>query len=304
MLDIAVIGGGPAGLTAGMYGARGGANVAVFEGIFWGGQTALTHWIENFPGFPEGVAGADLSEKMAEQTRKFGAHVHLEQVEALKLQPGSLSVTTNAGTYATQSIILCMGAAPRVLGLAQESRLKGMGVSYCATCDGAFFRSRPVAVVGGGDTAAADAIYLARMASEVHLIHRRDALRAAKHNADAVKAERKITVHWDTVVEDILGLDAVEGVLLKNVRSGETDKLDVNAVFVAVGIEPRTALVQDLLAIGNDGGIITDEKMRTNIAGVYAAGDVRSGALRQNVAAASDGATAAMDALLTLRTKK
>ncbi len=296
MYDVIIIGGGPAGLTAGLYTCRGGLKTLLFEKMFVGGQAATTYMIENYPGFDEGISGPDLSMKMEAQARKFGLELLYEDVKELNLDGDIKKVVTDKGTYEAKALILCMGANPKTLGLDKEDRFRGAGVSYCATCDGAFFRDREVAIVGGGDTAAEDAVYLSKFVKRVYLIHRRDELRATKVLQERVLNNDRITTVWDSVVEEILGEDGVEGIKVRNVKSGETKELKIDGLFIAIGLVPNTDLVKDKLQASAGGYLVTDEEMKTSIPGVFAAGDIRQKTLWQLVTAAADGAIAASSA--------
>lgn len=297
MLDIAIIGGGPAGLAAGLYAARGGADVELFEEVFVGGQAAKTMQIDNYPAFPEGVAGADLGLLMEQQANRFGLRVRYGTVSQLSLAPAVKQFVFEGETIEARTVILCMGAVPRKLGLTQEDTLEGKGVSYCATCDGAFFKGKHVAVSGGGDTALSDALYLARFAGKVTIIHRRDALRGGAALQEAVFAEEKIEVLWNHVVEQLLGETSLTGLRLRNTKTNDMMERSVSALFVAIGVVPRTELVRGQLTLNAQGYICTDAHMRTSLPGVYAAGDIRETPLRQVVTAVSDGAVAATEAL-------
>ncbi len=297
MIDIAIIGGGPAGLAAGLYAARGGAETVLFEEIFVGGQAANTVQIDNYPGFAEGIPGAELGARIEQQALRFGLKTQYGPVEKLELDGPVKRVFTSRDCQEARAVILCMGATPRKLGVPRESELEGKGVSYCATCDGAFFRNREVAVVGGGDTALADALYLARFASKVLLIHRRDKLRGSAALQKAVFAEPKIELCWNQTVTALHGDDVLSGLTLRHTQTAEETARGAAALFVAVGVDPRTALVAGKLPLSAGGQIITDPRMRTAINGVFAAGDVRETPLRQVVTAVADGAIAATQAL-------
>lgn len=297
MIDIAVIGGGPAGLTAGLYAGRGGASVELFEEAFTGGQAAKTIQIDNYPAFPSGVPGSELGMLMEQQAKRFGLQVREGAVEELALTPAIKRLRFEGEWIEARAVVLCMGAAPRKLGLHREEALEGMGISYCATCDGAFFRGKHVAVNGGGDTALSDALYLARFANKVSLIHRRDALRGGMALQKAVFAEEKIEVLWNSVVEELIGESSLQGLRLRNTKTNDSMELAVAALFVAIGVEPRTELVRGHLELNEQGYILTDAHMRASLPGVYAAGDVRETPLRQVVTAVSDGAIAATAAL-------
>lgn len=297
MLDIAIIGGGPAGLAAGLYAARGGAKAELFEALFSGGQAVKTHQIDNYPGFVDGVEGFALGAKLEQHAARFGLPIRYEQVQSLELDGPVKRIVLPGRTVEARTVILAMGAKPRTLGLPREQELTGSGVSYCATCDGAFFRDRAVAVVGGGDTAVSDALYLARFASRIYVVHRRDALRAARVLQDAAFAEEKIEFVWNSLPKALVGEQSVSGLTVEQVKTGEARTLDVAAVFVAVGIVPETALVKDQLALDAGGAIRTDAHLATSIPGVFAAGDIRTTPLRQVVTACADGAVAATRAL-------
>lgn len=294
MYDLIILGAGPAGLTAGIYAARGGLNAVIVESKAVGGQAALTAEIENYPGFAS-VSGYELVSLMQAQCEALGVSFVFDAPVTLSLDGGVKRVeTAYSGTLEARAVILAMGALPRTLGIERESELMGGGVSYCATCDGAFFRGKPVAVVGGGNTAVEDALYLEKFASEVYLIHRRDALRADAILADRVK-NSGVHIVWDSVVTALEGDKKLQSVTLKNVKSGDTSSLAVNGLFVAVGQKPAT---EGLTGVELDGGyIVTDSEMRTSLPGVFAAGDVRKKTLRQVVTAAADGAVAAESAI-------
>lgn len=297
MIDIAIIGGGPAGLSAGLYAARGGAEAVLFEEIFVGGQAAKTERIDNYPGFEEGIDGGELTMRMERQASRFGLKLQYEPVMELSLKGTVKRIRLPKGEVEARAVILCMGASPRPLGVDREEALVGKGISYCATCDGAFFRNRDVAVVGGGDTALNDALYLARFASKVTLIHRRDALRGSPVLQKAVFDEPKIELAWSSVVEALEGEDRLESIAVRQVVTGEKQSIPTAALFVAVGTLPRTDLVKEELQLTSGGYIQTDSYMRTSLPGVYAAGDIRETPLRQVVTAAADGAVAATQAL-------
>ena len=301
MYDVIILGAGPAGLTAGIYAARGGLNAVIVESSAVGGQASLTAEIENYPGF-ESVNGFELVSIMQAQCDRLGVAFVFDNPVNVSLEGEVKRVTTAAsGTLEARTVIIATGALPRTLGLPNESALMGGGVSYCATCDGAFFRGRPVAVVGGGNTAVEDALYLLKFASDVWLIHRRDALRADAILADRVKSSG-VKIVWDSVVTELVGENKLRALTLKNVKTGELSSLAVNGVFIAVGQTPSTA---GLTGVELDGGyIVTDEEMRTALPGVFAAGDVRKKSLRQVVTATADGAIAAESAIKYLNTTR
>ena len=297
MIDIAIIGGGPAGLTAGLYAARGGANVVLFEEAFAGGQTAKTNRIDNYPGFEDGVDGIDLGQRMQKQAERFGMQTRYEQVAELILNDSVKRVVTPAGVTEARTVIIATGATPRKLNLPNEEVLIGAGISFCASCDGALFRNKEVAVAGGGDTALGDALYLARFASKVTLIHRRCELRGCALLQKAVREDAKVEMLLDSVITAIHGDSLLSGLTVKNVNTGEDKLVQVAGLFLAVGNAPRLELVKDSLKLAESGYIETDAKLHTSIPGVFAAGDVRDTPLRQITTAAADGALAANQAL-------
>lgn len=296
MYDVAIIGGGPAGLSAGMYTCRSGLKTILFEKMFIGGQLAFAYIVENYPGFDKGISGPELANKLERQAKKFGLEALYEEVRELQLQGEIKKIITDKGTYEAKTILLCMGSSSKLLGLPKEDQFRGAGVSYCATCDGAFFRDMDVAVVGGGDTAVEDALYLSRFVNRVYLVHRRHELRASRIVQDRAFANDKITILWDTVIEEILGVDKLTGLRILNTKTGEKKELELQGLFIAIGIIPDSHLVKELLPMSEGGFIPTDANMKTNIPGIFAAGDIRLKSLLQIVTAASDGAIAAMSA--------
>lgn len=291
--DMLIIGGGPGGYTAALYAARAGLDALVLEKLSAGGQMALTEQVDNYPGFVEGVEGAVLSRSMMEQAQRFGAQTVSAEVMRVDLAADPKMVETSEGIFYGKTVVIATGAGPRKLGLPNEDALVNRGVAYCAACDGMFFKDKRVAVIGGGNSAAADAILLSRIAKEVHIIHRRDTLRATKvYHAPLEKAENVI-FHWNSVTEEILSDDKVTGLRIKNVQSGAEEVLAVEGVFISVGREPASQLFADQVELDASGYIIADESTRTNIPGVFAVGDVRVKALRQVITAAADGAVAA-----------
>lgn len=299
MRDLVIIGSGPAGFTAATYAAR--ANLAplvIASSVAVGGELVRTTEVENFPGFPEGVMGPDLMEHIQEQAERFGAEIVYDDVTAVELGGEVKRILLGNGrTLEARTVIVATGAAYRKLGLADEARLSGRGISWCATCDGAFFRNREVAVVGGGDAALEEALFLTRFASKVHVVHRRDTLRASKIMQERAFANDKITFIWNATVSGVLGTSEVEGLALTDVVSGERRILDVAGVFVAIGHDPRIHLVQDQLELTREGTIaVQGRTSRTNLPGVFAAGDVIDPHYRQAVTAAASGAVAALDA--------
>ena len=294
--DVIVVGGGPAGFTAALYTSRGRLDTLLVERAFSGGQMAVTNEMENYPGFEEPISGTELAHRMEKQAKRFGTAVVTGDVTGLELEEDMKTVKTTAGIFRAKAVILCMGASPKKLEIPGEKKFTGSGLSYCATCDGAFFKGMKVAVIGGGDTAAEDVLFLTRFCEKVYLIHRRDRLRATKVLQEAVFINKKIEVIWDTTVEEITGDFGVTAIRLKNLKSGGGFDLAVEGVFVAIGNIPNTKLVTGKINTCDYGYIITDENMQTNIPGVYAAGDIREKPLRQVITAASDGAVAAYTA--------
>jgi thioredoxin reductase (NADPH) len=292
MEDLIIIGAGPAGLTAGLYAARARLKTLMLERLSPGGQVLMTDWVENYPGFPDGISGFDLIDKMRRQAEKFDLVIESQEVSRLELSPEKKVVVTDKGTLETRALILTSGATPRKLGIEGEELLIGKGVSYCATCDGPFYRDQEVALIGGGDTAVEEAIFLTRFASKVHLIHRRDELRATKLLRERVMALEKVNIVWDTVPTRIVGDTEVKGVDLKNVKTGKTSHLPVQGVFVFVGYIPNTELVKGQLELDKLGFVVTNNDMQTSVPGVFAAGDIRSKILRQIATAVGEGATA------------
>ena len=289
MYEVLIIGAGPAGMTAAIYAARAGYKTALVEHGIPGGQAATTDMIENYPGFPEGISGPELMLKFFEQTQTFGVEVIYEQVMSAELNGEIKKVITEQQTIEAKVVIIASGAKPKTLGVSNEGRLRGRGVSYCATCDGFFFKDQPVAVVGGGDTAVEEAMYLTKMCSSVTLIHRRDALRANRTAQNRALNNEKLHILYDTVVDDIIGEDKVTQLSLKNVKTEEISTLDVNGVFIFVGYSPNGSFLPDDLAVDSHGYIITNEEMQTNLPGIFAIGDVRQKKLRQVTTAVGDG---------------
>jgi thioredoxin reductase (NADPH) len=294
--DIIIVGAGPAGLAAGLYAARARRKTLLFERKVTGGQIALTGEIENYPGI-ESVNGFDLGETMHRQASKYGMETAHTDVTSIEQKPdGTHLVVTAETTYAAKAVIMAGGADYNRLGIPGEDRLTGRGVSYCATCDAAFYRDQAVAVVGGGDSAMDEGLFVARFASKVYVIHRRDQLRASAILQERAFAEPKMEFIWNTVVEEVLGVDAVTGLRLRNVQTAEQSELDVTGVFVFIGMTPNTQLLRGRLPMDAGGHILVNEWMETAIPGLFAAGDVRQNSARQVVTAAGDGATAAIRA--------
>lgn len=290
--DMLIIGGGPGGYTAALYAARAGLDVVVLEKLSAGGQMALTHQIDNYPGFDEGIDGFELAEKMQRQAERFGAETEYAEVYRMELTAQPKMVETSEGIFYGKTVVLATGAGPRELGLPGEKELVGRGVAYCAACDGMFYRDKTVAVVGGGNSAVADALLLSRVAKKVILIHRRDTLRAEKIYHDQLQKAETVSFRWNSAVTELLHDDKVTGIRLKDLQTGEESVLDCDGVFVSVGRKPATDLVADQIDLDSAGYILAGENTRTNIPGVYAVGDVRSKPLRQIVTAVADGAVA------------
>ena len=290
--DVAVVGAGPAGLTAALYCGRAGFNTLVLEKLSPGGQMATTNEIENYPGFPGVTDGFTLAMNMSAQAEQFGVQQDYAEVTALRVEDDIKLLETAIGTIRARSVILAPGAAPRLLGLPNENMLRGKGVSYCATCDGAFYRKKTVAVVGGGDTAAADAVFLSSICEKVYLIHRRDQLRASKSYTSKLDKEN-IEFVWDSVVEEILENGRVCGIRVRNVKTNETREIELQGLFVAVGNIPATDFLRGAVELDEAGYFTAGEDTKTNVPGVFAAGDCRRKPLRQIVTAAADGAVAA-----------
>jgi thioredoxin reductase (NADPH) len=295
--DIAIIGASGAGLTAALYAARARRRTAVFERKVTGGQIAAADIVENFPGFPDGVNGFDLVQLFLRQAENFGAEMRYEGVTGLRIEPdGRFTLSTGSGDVRARAVIVTAGAEYNRLGVPGEEEFTGRGVSYCGTCDAAFFKGQEVAVVGGGDAAVDEALFITRYASKVHLVHRRDQLRASAVLQERAFANPGISFNWDTVVEAIRGNGQLQGVDLRNLKTGETSTLPVTGVFVFVGQTPSTELLRGLVELDAGGHAIVDLQMRTSVPGLFAAGDVRTQASRQLISAAGDGATAAIAA--------
>lgn len=289
--DVIIIGGGPGGYTAALYAARAGLDALVLEGIAAGGQLGQTHWIDNYPGFPDGIDGFSLAQQMQQQAHRFGAQTRYEQVRSVDLKALPKKVETAKGTYFGKTVILATGAKPRPLGLAEEEKLIGKGVGYCAACDGMFYKGKTVVVVGGGNTAVGDALLLSRVAEKVILIHRRDSLRATKVYHKALLNAPNVQILWNSAVTKLHGEEKLSGITVKNLESGQEEQISCQGLFVSIGRLPNSALVQGQLAL-EDGYIPTDHLTQTQIPGVFAVGDVRTTALRQVVTAVADGALA------------
>lgn len=290
--DVVIIGGGPAGYTAALYCARAGLDTVVLEKLSAGGQMALTEQIDNYPGFEEGVDGFTLADKMQQQAERFGAKSELSEVLSLQLDGKVKEVTTDSGVVKGKVVIIATGANPRKMGVAKEEAMVGRGVGYCAACDGMFYKGKTVAVIGGGNTAAADAMLLSRICEKVHLVHRRDTLRATKIYHEPLKQAENVEFHWDSRVVDILEDGKVTGVVLENVKTKERCDVACSGIFVSIGRQPATEIFKGQLELDQAGYVVADETTRTSIPGVFAIGDVRQKTLRQVVTAVADGAVA------------
>ncbi len=294
--DLVIVGAGPAGLTAGLYAARARADAVLMERTAPGGQVLNTYMVENWPGEVEGISGYELAERMRKHAERFGLKFSTREVRALKPDGELKILETDSGEIGAKAVILAVGASPRKLGVPGEELLTGKGVSYCATCDGPFYRDKVVACFGGGDTAAEEALFLTRFASKVYLIHRRDELRATAVLAERVKQHDKIEILWSHIPVAIEGTQAVEAVRLKDLKTGREYSLAVEGAFVFIGNQPNTEWLKGVVEMDEGGYIITDQDMATSVPGVFAAGDCRAKLLRQIVVAAGEGATAAFAA--------
>lgn len=296
MYDVIIIGGGPAGLTAGLYNARARLRVLLLERLSPGGQVLTTDWVENYPGFPEGVSGFELMDRMKRQAETFGLEIRNDDVVGLEFRDNKKIVVTGKESLEAKALILACGANWKRLGIEGEEMLIGRGVSFCATCDGPFYRDQDVAVIGGGDTAVEEAIFLTRFVRKVYIIHRRDTLRATKLLQERAMAQEKIEIIWDTVPEKILGSEAVEGIELRNVKTGAVTRKEVKGVFVFIGTIPNTDLVKGHVKLTEPGFIVTGIDMETSLPGVFAAGDIRAKLFRQIATAVGEGAAASFSA--------
>jgi len=294
--DVIIIGGGPAGLSAGIYASRARLRTLLIEKAMFGGLIANAEMVENYPGFPEGVSGFDIGERMHQQALKFSLETLSAEVAGVDLLHEIKVIRTTGGDLSARAVIIAGGAERKRLGVPGEDVFVNRGVSYCATCDGALFRDRIVAVIGGGDSAVEEALFLTRFASKVYIIHRRNQLRASKTAQERALSHKNIKPVWDSVVEEIRGDAKVSELRVRNVKTGETKGIAVDGVFVYVGQIPNTGYLKEQIHIDKEGYVITDDRMETNIKGVYAAGDIRKNSARQVITAAGDGATAAISA--------
>ena len=291
--DMIIVGGGPGGYTAALYAARAGLDVLIVERLSPGGQMNLTGVIDNYPGFPEGIEGFMLSMNMQQQAERFGAKTKYAEVLKLELEGKIKSVQTNEGIYQAKTVVISTGANPRELGVSREREMIGKGVAYCAHCDGGFYRGKTVIVAGGGNSAAAEALYLSRIAKEVILVHRRDSLRATQIYHKPLMDAPNIRFEWDSEILELQGEDVLTGVKVRNKKNGKEKVLEAQGLFVSIGRSPATNLVKEQLTLDDAGYIMAGEDTKTNLPGVYAVGDVRTKELRQIVTAVADGAMAA-----------
>lgn len=295
MYDVIILGSGPAGLTASIYTSRAGLKTLVVAGSMWGGQLMLTREVENFPGFENGVLGPDLMSAMRKQAERYGAELIFEPATTVNFKNKPFKVTVTDKIFDTKTIIIATGASAKWLGLESETRLRGRGVSVCATCDAPFFKEKKVVVVGGGDTAIEEALFLSKVVGEVKIIHRRSKLRASKFLQDRAFSDKKISFLWNSIITEILGNVRVEGVKLRNVVSGEESSLSCDAVFLAIGFTPNTSIFKNQIELDKTGYVLVRDETRTNIDGVFVAGDVANFRYRQAIAAAGSGCKAALD---------
>ena len=293
LYDVIIIGGGPAGYTAALYTVRSGFSTLVIEKMAAGGQMNETIQIDNFPGFDEGIDGFSLGMKMQSGAQRFGAETKYAQVLSVQLHGDVKTVETDDGIYMAKAVIIATGAGHKHLGLAREQELVGKGVGYCASCDGMFYRGKTVAVVGGGNSAAADALVLSRIAKKVHVIHRRDSLRATKVYHEPLMRAENVHFHWNSEVSQLIADEKLSGAVLKDVHSGAESMLELDGLFISIGRDPATKLFAGQLELDEQGYIVAGESTETNVPGVFAVGDVRTKAVRQIVTAAADGAVAA-----------
>lgn len=294
--DVIIIGGGPAGLAAGLYTSRARLNSLLIEQGLFGGYMTQTDKIDNYPGFPQGINGFDLSKLMHEQATRHGLKTILSEVTGIDLQSGQKTVKTPEGDFIAKAVIIASGSERQKLGIPGEKEFTGKGVSYCATCDAAFFIDHSVALVGGGNSAITEALHLSKFAAKVVVIHRRDQLRAARILQEKAFAEPKIEFLWDTIAIAIEGTDLVSHINLRNVKSGQESTLEIAGVFISTGFKPNTEYLKDVISLDASGAIVTGDNLETSVPGIFAAGDIRANSIRQIIAAAGDGAIAAVNA--------
>ncbi len=302
--EVIIIGGGPAGLTASLYTSRARLQTLLIQNALFGGQMTTTELIENYPGFPQGVTGDKLSRLMEEQAKRFGLETVNQEVVEVKLEGDLKKIRTYESSYLCEVLIICTGAEYRKLGVPGEKEFTGKGISYCATCDGAFFKDSQIFLVGGGDSALTEALFLTKFVKELTIIHRRDELRATKIYQERALANSKIKFLWNSVVQEIKGDQIVRSVLVKNVKTGEVKEFDTEGIFLFVGLMPRTQFFKGLIDMDEEGYILTDENCETSVKGILAAGDCRKKLLRQIATAVGEGATAAFAAEKYLEGKR
>ncbi len=290
--DMIIVGGGPGGYTAALYGARAGFDTLVLEKLSAGGQIALTHQVDNYPGFDEGIDGFSLGMKMQSGAERFGAQTVLAEVNALHLDAPIKEIETSEGTFFARTVVIATGANPRTLGVAREAELVGRGIHYCAACDGMFYKGKTVIVVGGGNTAAADALLLSRVAKKVYIVHRRNTLKATKIYHEPLEKAENVELIWNSEIDSFVEDGRVVGAMVKNRITGEVTQIACDGIFVSVGRKPASELVQGILNLDASGYVIADESTRTNLPGVFVVGDVRTKVLRQVATAVADGAMA------------
>lgn len=294
--DVIIIGSGPAGLAAALYAARADLNPLVFTGTDLGGQVSLTYSIENYPGFPDGLSGTELADLFKRNAERFGARIEFDSVTEVNLSKRPYTVKTYSDEHKTKTLIIAIGASPNKLGIPGEDEFRGKGVSYCATCDGWFFKDKKVAVVGGGDSALEEGIFLTRYASSVTIIHRRDELRAGAILQERAKKNEKISYFWNTIVTEIKGKDGLDRLSLENTQNGEKSEMEVDGLFIFIGHSPNSAMFKGQLEINKEGYIQVDDHYRTSLPGVFAAGEIHDSVYRQVVTSAGMGAAAAIEA--------
>ncbi len=296
LYDVIIIGGGGAGLTAAIYTSRAMLSTLLLEKLTPGGQIALTDVVENYPGFPEGITGPEISQRMEEQAKRYGTTVQYQEVKSVAKKNGIFEIQGTEESFQARSLILAAGASFRMLGVPGEKELTGKGVSYCATCDGAFFKEKEIVVVGGGDSALQEGLFLTRFASKLTVIHRRDKLRASPILQERAKNHPKISFIWDTVVQKVYGLKKVEGLALQNVKSQQLKDFPVDGFFVFIGHDPNTSFLKGFIGLDEKGYVKAGQSLETSVPGVFAAGEIRAGAIKQLVSACGEGCEAALAA--------